>query len=213
MKELSAHTEYRHLTLNYNSLRCAIMAWLHSTDRRLEAGEKAVALLELVDEILYSGRLEAHHALHCYNSVIVTVARSLDSDKAPKAYNILKRMEQQSLKPRSRDYRAVLSACSQTASTENVSGLQKQEAFRLANLTFLEYLESGLQADVDVYKEMIGLHTTLMIGDDKEENREKLVSAIFSNAPPTIQQSESIQSSLRAALSREVYDSLLKKLQ
>ena len=124
MKELSEHHEYDGIDVNYSAFRHAILAWMKFTDRRPDAGDKALKILDIVEGHYRSGRLEASLAIHCYNATLVTIARSRDGDKAEKAYRLLKRMESL-LHVRLRDYRAVLSACSETGSTKESSAHQK----------------------------------------------------------------------------------------
>ena len=209
LKDLSNHQGYTNLDLNYSSLKHAILAWMKFTDIRPDAGDRATKYLELVDECSQAGKLEAHFALHCYNAVLVTIARSRDGEKAGKAYSVLKRMEQTQYL-RSRDYHAVLSACNETGVLEEATREQKEEAFRIANVTFLEYLESKLKPDEDVYNDMFRAHTTLLDGDGSQQEREMLITTIFTNSPEKIQQSQKVRAALRPALSASKYEEIIK---
>ena len=193
--------------INLSSLKHAIMAWMKMTETRPDAGDRAIKYLDLVDEGCQTGKLEVFHALHCYNAVLVTIARSRDCEKAGKAYDVLKRLEHNHYL-RARDYRAVLSACNETGVLEKVSRQQKSEAFRIANVTFLEYKESKLRPDEAVYTEMFRVHTLLLDGDEAQQEHEKLLASIFANSPDEIRQSPKIRATLRSALSAAKYEEL-----
>lgn len=204
------HKGYSNLNLNYSSLKHAILAWMKITDKRPDAGDRATKYLDVVDKCNQEGKLEIHFAIHCYNAVLVTIARSRDSDKAGKAYTILKRMEEH-LYLRSRDYRAVLSACNETAALGEATLEQKEEAFRIASLTFLEYLESKLKPDEGVYNDMFRVHMALLDNDDSQQEREMFMGTTFSSSPIEIQQSSTVRAALRAALSTAKYEEIIKE--
>jgi len=196
------------LELNYSSLKHGITAWMKRTDNRPDAGDRATMYLDIVEKCVNDGKLEGHFAIHCYNAVLVTIARSRDGDKAGKAYHVLKRLEKAHY-VRSRDYRAVLSACLETASLNETTADQKKEAFHIANVTFLEYLESKLKPNEDVYNDIFRVHATLLEGDDLQQERETLICSIFTKSPNVIQQSIKVRAALRAALSMDTYKDLV----
>lgn len=193
--------------LNYSSLKHAVLAWMKITNSRPDAGDRAIKYLDLVDEGCERGQLEVFHALHIYNAVLVTIARSRDGEKAGKAYDVLKRLEHNHYL-RARDYRAVLSACNETGVLEEASQEEKSEAFRIANVIFLEFVESKLRPDEEVYTEMFRVHTRLLDGDESQQERERLLAAIFTNSPDKIQQSPKVRAALRPALSAAKYEEI-----
>ena len=211
MKELFEKDAFEGVDINFSAFRHAILAWMKFTDRRPDAGDKATKILDIVEEHHKAGKLETSFALHCYNSTLITIARSRDGEKATKAYLVLKRMKDK-LRVRQKDYRAVLSACRETGVLPEATDAQKEEAFRIANITFLEYLESGLSPIEDVYWEMIGLHHTLLPGGEFSSKRTFLVANIFLSAPRKIQKSRNVRCALRAGLPLSFYENLIREV-
>lgn len=208
LNELQEHTQYHHLTPTYTAFKHVISAWTKVADARSDAGDRALKLLDMVDEEFDAGKIEGFHAIDCYNNVLLAIARSHDVEKASKAYSLLKRMKGKHYL-RARDFHAVLSACRQTGTLEGITETKKQEALRIASITFLEFLELGMSPEEDLYREMLGLHTTLLKDEDSLSTREKLVQGIFSQAPRVIQHSEVIHAALKPAVSAALYNDLI----
>lgn len=202
LQALKEHKEYRELSINYSSFKNTLFAWQTSAPGRPDAGDRAYKLIKMVDEHARAGKLEEEHVMHCYNIAMVTMARCPDGEKAAKAYNLLRRLREGGYRLRERDFHAVLLACKEVGTVKGVRDLQKKEAFRIANATFLECMGSGCRPDEALYKEMIDLHGTLLdAGEDAQATRDQHLRGMMSDAPMAIQQSELIQSSVRSILS------------
>lgn len=201
LHELRSHKQFSNLTLSYSCFRVALSKWAAEASSRADAGDRALKLLSLADEYCEAGKIESFQLRHCYHLAMVTLARSRDSGKALKAYNLLNKMRQRGSNPRAQEFEQVLRACKETGMLEGATDEQKQEALRIANLAFREFRESRLQPDECVYKEMIDLHRTLLGGEHQQEAREKLVQSVFCNAPDTIQRSKAIHIALKEVLS------------
>lgn len=87
---------------------------------------------------------------------------------------------------------------------------QKEEAFRIASVTFLEYLESRFEPDENMYREYIVLHNNLLVGEGAEKKKILFLGSLMLNAPPKIQQSRNVLASLRAALPWSLYEELVE---
>ena len=94
--------------------------------------EEAENILKLVEEKYSKGDLELAPDAFLYTTVINLWGRSRSSQKAKRAWQILKRMERQNVQPNTITYTSVLNACEHTYGDAE----SKAEALRIALETF-----------------------------------------------------------------------------
>lgn len=212
MKAMSQRKDGHDLEVNFSALKHALWSWVNCAERRTDAGDRAVKLLDLVDECYMSEKMAQNLAITCYQTALVVLTRVNDPHKSTKAEEVLKRMKQKlGATARASDYSKVIKACSLTALVPNVTEDRTKEAVDIASRIYEEYLKSGTGStpdDITIYLRMINLYRRT---SKTQEEIDTLVTSFLADVPESVKVSESICASLKTTVSPQLYKQLVEK--
>ena len=182
-----------------------------SKSGKTEAVERIERLISIMKELSAEGYKDVYPNEYTYNCLFTAIARSKDDDKAVKALQVLRDMQQdRKIKANNFTYNAMLSAC---AYSTQGSSKDRVTAIKIAIIMVEEAIEKARKGDKlnITYGTFFTACSNLTVNEDERIKIEKVVEALFLQCCAHGQVDGILIKQLRGATSKRLFHKLLGK--